>query len=70
MAERLNVSLSTAYALVETGALPSVAVGTRKGLRVLENDLEMFIASRRESTKARTCDGLASTKPVKLKHLR
>lgn len=69
VAERLNVSLSTAYALVETGALSSVAVGTRKGLRVLESDLEAFIASRRVH-KGKDVRWPATTKPVKLKHLR
>ena len=46
-AELLNVSVSTAYALVESGALPSISVGIKKGLRVSDEDLDAFIASRR-----------------------
>jgi len=47
VAERLNCSLSSAYGLVESGLLPVISVGTRKGLRVSDEDLAEFIAARR-----------------------
>ncbi len=48
VAELMNCSLSHVYALVQSGVLPSVNIGLRKALRVAEEDLEAFIASRRE----------------------
>jgi excisionase family DNA binding protein len=47
VAEKLNCSKSTAYALVQKGILPATYIGTSKGLRVADADLEAFIASRR-----------------------
>lgn len=47
VAERLGVSKTTAWRLVERGELPSVRItGTMR--RILPEDLEAFIAARRE----------------------
>ena len=48
VAERLNCSQATAYALVESGQLPAVKIGAGGGgVRVTEEDLASFIQSRR-----------------------
>jgi excisionase family DNA binding protein len=47
VSERLRLSLSATYGLIETGALASIAVGNRKALRVSEDDLQAFLDSRR-----------------------
>lgn len=43
VAQRLNLSLSTVYQLIESGRLPSHCVGMRKGIRVAESDLLAYV---------------------------
>jgi excisionase family DNA binding protein len=47
VAAALRVSKRTAYALVRSGEIPSLRVGTR-GVRVLEPDLERYVQAARE----------------------
>ena len=48
VADRLNCSQATAYALIESGQLPAVKIGAGGGgVRVTEQDLDSFIESRR-----------------------
>lgn len=66
VAQRLNCSSATVYALVDSGKLPVVKIGVRGGgMRIQLDDLQDFIESRRTG-------GLAErvTKVVTLKHLR
>jgi excisionase family DNA binding protein len=66
VAQRLNASLATVYLLIEKGDLVAVKIGANGGgVRVLEEDLAVFIESRRTQPPERT-----STKKVTLKHLR
>jgi excisionase family DNA binding protein len=51
---RLNLKKTAVYALIEKGLLPAVRVGPNGGgVRVLEEDLEAFIESRRTQPPAR-----------------
>ena len=43
----LRVSKRPAYALVRSGQLPSVRIG-RRGVRVLQTDLEHYVAAARD----------------------
>lgn len=43
VADRLNLSLSTVYQLIESGRLPSHCVGMRKGIRVAESDMLAYV---------------------------
>ena len=44
----LGCSASTVYSLRETGALPVVSIGPRKGYRVELSDLQAFIERRKQ----------------------
>ena len=59
VAERLNVSRRTAYNLISSGDLPSVAV-SRQLVRVDEKDLNEYIASRRYANTDDDGDNAAS----------
>jgi len=43
VAQRLNLSLSTVYQLIESGRLPSHQVGMRKGIRIAESALLAYV---------------------------
>src|SRR4051812_12544788 len=43
----LRASKSTVYNLCQSGELPTIAVGLKKGLRIDVADLEAFLARRR-----------------------
>lgn len=65
VAQRLKCSIATVYALADTGKLPVVKIGARGGgLRILPEDLQSFIESRR------TGQAVMPLKEVTLKHLR
>ena len=49
--QRLECSRSLAYGLCASGALPSIRI-TPRAVRVAEDDLAEFIASRRESIES------------------
>ena len=50
--KRLSCSLSTAYALIESGQLTKICVGADgKGIRVAEDELEAFIRRRTSEPK-------------------
>lgn len=55
IAERLRISVSSAYALIENGKLAHHRVGARNGaIRVSEDDLAAFLATcRREPAERR-----------------
>jgi excisionase family DNA binding protein len=44
IADRLNISRSKAYKLIQQGSIPAVRIG--KNVRVREEDLILFIESR------------------------
>ena len=69
LAERLRVSLATAYQLLKQGKLPSMRVGARGGgLRVRVSDVEQFLAA---TTQQPTFAEAAAPPPrVRLKHLK
>lgn len=68
VAKRLNCSIATSYALIESGQLPAVKIGAGGGgVRVKPEDLDSFIDSRKTvppPTPSR------SVRSVSLKHLR
>jgi excisionase family DNA binding protein len=67
VAQRLNVSLSTVYGLVESGKLACHRIGCRRGaVRVSEQDLDAYVASCRNGI-----DDQPKRTPsrVKLKHV-
>ncbi|MCY2967400.1 MAG: helix-turn-helix domain-containing protein [Planctomycetota bacterium] len=68
LAERLNVSLSTVYGLIETGKIACHRIGRGRGaVRVSEEDLADYLASCRNAEKNQT----KPPRPrVKLKHLK
>ncbi len=67
-ASRLSCGLTNLYALIDEGLLPVVRVGKAKGYRIDVQDIERFIAERKQSKHA---SGAASLQPHrKLKHLR
>lgn len=68
VAEQLNVSVQTVRALVDGGDLPAIIVGPRKCLRVLQDDLDTFIASRRRY-KGKDAPALPKTKTSPFKFL-
>lgn len=53
VAQRLNLSLSTVYQLVESGRLTSHCVGMRKGIRVAESDLLAYVEQCRSARRQR-----------------
>jgi excisionase family DNA binding protein len=46
-ASLLQVSLSTVYSLVHSGKLPFISVGSKKGYRFSESDLQEFVSANR-----------------------
>ena len=68
VAEQLNVSVQTVRSLVESGDLVAIAVGSRKCLSVLQNDLDTFISSRRRY-KGKDAPALPKTKTSPFKFL-
>ena len=48
VAERLTVSMSTVYGLIDSGALPCVRVSERC-VRVLESEVEKYFYGKKES---------------------
>ncbi len=66
VAERLNVSPSLVYQLVESGKLPVHRIGTGRGtIRVSQSDLESYLAGCHTQTRS---PSLVSRK-TKLKHI-
>ena len=51
VADRLNLSLSTVYQLIESGRLPSHCLGLRKGIRVAESDLHTYVERCRSARR-------------------
>ena len=49
--DRLNLSLSAVYQLIESGRLPSHCVGMRKGIRVAESDLLAYVEQCRSARR-------------------
>ena len=47
VAERLKCHVNNVRNLINDGILPYVPIGRKKGFRILEEDLEAFIQSRR-----------------------
>ena len=69
VAERLTVSASCIYQLVETGRLSHHRIGVGRGaIRFTEEDVDEFLAQSRE--EMRTESPPASPPRRKLKHLR
>lgn len=67
--QRLNVSQSTVYALIESGRLPSHRVGCGRGaVRVSEDDLHAYLISCR--TEQKITEPRRAVPRVKLRHLR
>lgn len=62
--ERLKVSLSTVYALIDSGELKSYRLGAgRRAIRVSEKQLEDFLQSRESGGAS------VPSSPLKLKNL-
>ncbi|MGE0758371.1 MAG: helix-turn-helix domain-containing protein [Pirellulaceae bacterium] len=69
LAERLRVSLATAYALLKQGKIPPIRVGARGGgLRVRVSDVERFLAAMTGAVAA--TEAAAKPARVRLKHLK
>jgi excisionase family DNA binding protein len=67
-AERLNVSESCVYQLIEAGKLPCHRIGNGRGaIRISEADLNDYLASCRE---ARTGEKPGKAPRPRLKHLK
>lgn len=67
VAEKLNCSLATTYALIESGQLQAVKIGAGGGgVRVTEEDLDSFIESRRIAPPPAP----RNVRTVSLKHLK
>jgi excisionase family DNA binding protein len=57
-ANRLEVGISTVYALCDQGLLPHVRVGLGRGtIRISEDDLRVFLEKCRNDRKANASDG-------------
>lgn len=70
VAERLNVSVSTVYEILQSGLLPCVKVGLRGGaIRVSEDDLNAYITACRSGGHG-TFTAPATLVTEKLRHLR
>ena len=68
VAERLNVSASCVYQLVESGKIPNHRIGLGRGaIRVSEADLEEYLASCRREQMSETP---RRAPRLKLKHLK
>ena len=68
VAERLKVSLSTVYGLVESGKLACYRIGLRRGaVRVSEEDLAAYLESCHHS---QVIERQRAVRRVKLKHIR
>lgn len=68
VADRLKVSLSTVYGLVESGKLACHRIGLRRGaVRVSEEDLAAYLESCRHSREE---EPRRMVRQVKLKHIR
>lgn len=68
VAQRLNVSQSCIYQLVETGRIPHHRIGLGRGaIRFTEDDLADYLAGIREQTEIRPS---ATPSRRKLKHLK
>lgn len=52
-AERLNCTRRHIYYLIESGKLPALSIGKKKGYRVPEDALETFILRRTEEFSER-----------------
>ena len=50
---RLNCSKSHVYNLIQMGELPAVTLGTSKGKRVYESDVENYLAGKDENEDVR-----------------
>ena len=69
VANRLRISLSSGYALIETGKLAHHRVGARNGaIRISEEDLARFLTERRSEPKNQRSSA-PSVGRVKLKHI-
>jgi excisionase family DNA binding protein len=66
-AQFLGCSETNVYALIDSGDLPFVSIGKRKGYRLDQMDLEAFI-DRRKRSKA-VASPMKMPRP-KLKHIR
>jgi len=67
VAEKLNVSISLAYALVGRGMLASHRIGPNRGaIRVHEADLAAYL----DSTRCRPTNERTKPRRKKLKHIR
>ena len=66
LAERLNVSLSTVYGLIESGKIACHRIGRGRGaVRVSEADFDAYLTSCRVERK----EGTAKSPRIQLKHL-
>ena len=66
-ADRLQISLSTVYALVSQGALRAHRIGLGRGsIRIAEEELQLYLDSCKQATKKRDPRPRA---PGRLKHL-
>jgi excisionase family DNA binding protein len=65
-AQRLGCSTANVYALIQSGELPVVPVGRRKGYRIDIRDLAQFADNRKFRCMAR----VSETQPRHLRHLR
>ena len=66
-AQVLGCSDANVYSLIESGKIPYVAVGRKKGYRIASDDLHLFIQSRKVQKQP------AEAKPVirpRLRHIR
>ena len=66
VAVKLRCSASNVYSLIERGDLTYVSVGTSRGYRITEDDLQAFIESRKQHGAVKP---QRATRP-RLKHLR
>lgn len=69
VAQRLGLSLSSAYQLIQSGDLASYSVGRRKAIRVSDDDLQRYLDSRR-SSPAVTVTSTRCPPKSRLRHIR
>lgn len=69
LAERLRVSLATAYALLKQGKILAIRVGVRGGgLRVRASDVEQFLVAM--TRPVAVAEAAAKPVRIRLKHLK
>ena len=71
LAERLGISRSSAYQIVEKKLLPVIRVGTGRGvIRITEEDFQAYLNQSRIEVQSEPMRSVPKTPPSRLRHLR